>query len=41
MSPLYCYATMTLVEQNGLRPGYDCRCKGCLAYVAIHGMKVS
>ncbi len=30
---LYCRATMTLVEQNRMRPGYDCRCSGCRAYV--------
>lgn len=31
---LYCRATMTPVEHNRMRPGYDCRCTGCMDYVA-------
>lgn len=34
---LYCRETMTPVELNKMRPGYDCRCKGCEAWVKIHG----
>lgn len=34
---LYCRATLTLVEHNKMRPGYDCRCSGCMAWVKIHG----
>lgn len=30
---LLCRATMTLVKDNKMRPGYDCRCSGCKEYV--------
>lgn len=29
----YCRETMTTVENNKMRPGYDCRCSGCMAFV--------
>lgn len=41
MSLIYCRATMTLVAENKMRPGYDCRCSGCMAYVALHGQKAT
>lgn len=34
---LFCRETQTLVEQNKMRPGYDCRCSGCLTWVARNG----
>jgi hypothetical protein len=37
MTELYCRATMTLVQENKMRPGYDCRCSGCMQWVARHG----
>lgn len=37
MKELHCRETMTPVEQNKMRPGYDCRCSGCMAWVALHG----
>lgn len=30
---VYCYTTGTPVAQSGMRPGYDCRCTGCITYV--------
>lgn len=34
---LFCRETQTLVEENRMRPGYDCRCSGCLTWVAAKG----
>lgn len=34
---LFCRETQTLVEDNRMRPGYDCRCSGCTAWVARNG----
>lgn len=36
----WCRETMTLVAENKMRAGYDCRCSGCLAYVKLHGKQV-
>ena len=33
----YCRETMTPVSLNKMRPGYDCKCKGCLAWVVVNG----
>ncbi len=33
MPEFYCFATFTLVQHNKMRPGYDCRCSGCMAYL--------
>lgn len=33
----FCRETMTLVQENGMRPGYDCRCSGCMAFVTEGG----
>lgn len=30
---IFCRETQTLVEHNRMRPGYDCRCSGCIAWV--------
>jgi hypothetical protein len=35
----YCKYTGTLVERNGMRPGYDCRCSGCMAWLATRAGK--
>lgn len=29
----YCRTTFTPVPLNGMRPGYDCRCSGCMAHI--------
>ncbi len=34
---IYCRETQTLVEDNRMRPGYDCRCSGCTQWVARNG----
>jgi hypothetical protein len=34
---VYCRETQTLVEDNKMRPGYDCRCSGCTQWVARNG----
>lgn len=34
---IFCRETQTLVEQNKMRPGYDCRCSGCTQWVTRHG----
>jgi hypothetical protein len=31
---VYCRETQTLVEDNKMRPGYDCRCSGYTQWVA-------
>lgn len=33
----FCRETQTLVQENKMRPGYDCRCSGCVAWVAHNG----
>lgn len=33
----YCRETMTPVSKSQMRPGYDCRCSGCMAWVTEHG----
>lgn len=33
----YCFTTMTLVERNGMRPGYDCKCTGCMNWIKAYG----
>lgn len=30
-SGLWCRAAFAPVERSGMRPGYDCRCSGCMA----------
>lgn len=34
---IFCRETQTLVEANKMRPGYDCRCSGCIRWVERNG----
>ncbi len=31
MSEYFCRSAFTTVDKSGMRPGYDCRCSGCMA----------